>query len=72
MGILARQSRARPALPASAPQLTFSDIQDVQVIARFVPLLTDRNVHPALPVYNAGVEGPSHGGTDDAIAPAAW
>jgi len=55
MGIRARQSWARPATPAGAAKRTFCDIYDAQAIATFVPLVTDRNVHPAVPVCNAGV-----------------
>ncbi|HIQ21032.1 MAG TPA: hypothetical protein EYH34_07340 [Planctomycetes bacterium] len=56
MGILARQSWARPATAARAANLTFRDVYDAQAIAPFVPLMTDRNIHPALSVYNAGVK----------------
>ena len=54
MGILARRSWARPATPASAARLTFCGIYDAYAGARFVPLMTDRNVHAALPVCDAG------------------
>ena len=33
----------------------FCDICDAQDVARFFPLLTDRNLHAALPVSKAGV-----------------
>jgi len=62
MDIPVRQSRARPVMPARAVKLTFRDIYDAQAIARFVPPVTDRNVHPALALCNAGVDpaGPAH------------
>ncbi|HIQ23375.1 MAG TPA: sugar phosphate isomerase/epimerase [Planctomycetes bacterium] len=53
--MLARQSPARPGSPARAATLTFCDVCDAQAIARFAPPVTDGNVHPALPVCNAGV-----------------
>ena len=56
MDILARQSWAQPATSAGGGKLTFCDVYDTQAIARLVPLMTDRNVHPALPVCNAGFQ----------------
>jgi len=58
MGILARQSWARPVTSARATKRTFCDVYDAQIIVPFIPLPTDRNVHPALPVCNAAVHCP--------------
>ena len=58
MGILARQSWARPVSPASAAKPASCGTCDVQAIARFAALMADWNVHPALAVYNAGDNKP--------------
>jgi len=57
MGILARQSWAQRATSGSAAKLTFRDVQDAQAIPRFVRLMTDGNVQPALSVCDGGMDG---------------
>jgi len=57
MVILAHESWAPPARAAGTAKRTFCDICDARVIAPFVPLVTDRNVHPTLPVCDVGGEG---------------